>query len=303
MVGVFAALVGPLEIYTYYLFSSGGRFHYDGFDFGSLMFGNITIQVIGYYLIALVCIPLGYGHLKLRNWSRIIALILLWDWLVLGLPLSIILFFMLLTSKDIPQNSLPLLGLIFLVIYPLLPLILLKFYRTANVQLSFQHKGSDEGWFEQTPQPIFVLGSLMIYFVGVLHIPLLFNGIFPVFGNFMFEYKGILLIDISVVLLIFLTWGILGKRLWAWWGTLAYFILMILSSTITLLTVTPQEIYTHMKFAPLEQKIMMNLPLQGIHFLFFIVLPLFITLIILITSRRYFQSIKISTIKPVNSIR
>ena len=39
-------------MYCFYLFSEGGRFHYEGFGFGSFMFGNIASQIVGYYLIA-----------------------------------------------------------------------------------------------------------------------------------------------------------------------------------------------------------------------------------------------------------
>ncbi|MCR4427338.1 MAG: hypothetical protein NUW23_14335 [Firmicutes bacterium] len=46
LVGAAAALLGPAEIYCFYLFSEGGRFHYEGFGFGSLMFGSIAWQVI-----------------------------------------------------------------------------------------------------------------------------------------------------------------------------------------------------------------------------------------------------------------
>mgnify|MGYP001567756825 CR=1 FL=1 len=42
LVGTVAALLGPVEMYCFYLFSEGGRFHYEGFGFGSFMFGNIA---------------------------------------------------------------------------------------------------------------------------------------------------------------------------------------------------------------------------------------------------------------------
>ena len=99
--GLFAALLGPVELYCFYLFAEGGRFHYEGFNFGSLMFGNIAIQIVGYYIIAAIGITLGYGHLRFRPWARTITLTLLWDWLILGLPLTIILFLILLTAKDL----------------------------------------------------------------------------------------------------------------------------------------------------------------------------------------------------------
>ena len=52
VVGAIAAFYGPIEMYCFYMFSEGGRFHYQGFGFGSFMFGNIATQIIGYYLIA-----------------------------------------------------------------------------------------------------------------------------------------------------------------------------------------------------------------------------------------------------------
>jgi hypothetical protein len=99
--GVGAAFLGPLEMYTFYFFSDGGRFHYPGFGFGSFMFGNIATQIMGYYTIALLAIPLAYGHLKARRWARTLSVTLLWFWLVVGLPLVIIFFLILVSSKEL----------------------------------------------------------------------------------------------------------------------------------------------------------------------------------------------------------
>ncbi len=95
LIGVVSALVGPAETYVFHMFEEGGRFHYEGFGFGSLMFANIVIQIAGYYIIAALCIPLGYGHLKLRWWARTAMTTLLVDWLIVGLPLSLIALMML----------------------------------------------------------------------------------------------------------------------------------------------------------------------------------------------------------------
>jgi hypothetical protein len=81
LVGVAAGLLGPAEMYCFYLFSEGGPFHYEGFGFGSFMFGNIACQIIGYYVIAAVLIPLGYGHLRGRRWTGPLSSALLWAWM------------------------------------------------------------------------------------------------------------------------------------------------------------------------------------------------------------------------------
>jgi hypothetical protein len=77
------------------------------------MFGNIASQIVGYYLLAALFIPLGYGHLKMRRWVRPLSLTLLWAWLVVGAPLLVVVFFILAGSKDL---SLPaaLLAMVFL---------------------------------------------------------------------------------------------------------------------------------------------------------------------------------------------
>jgi hypothetical protein len=99
LIGVGAAFVAPLEMYCFYLFSEGGRFHYEGFGFGSFMFANIAAQIVGYYIIAGVAIPLGYGHVKRLRWARTLGLTLLGFWLVGGIPLIVVFLFVLVASK------------------------------------------------------------------------------------------------------------------------------------------------------------------------------------------------------------
>ena len=43
---------------------------HEGFGFGSFLFANIAVQVGGYYVIAMLLIPLGYGHVRVRRWAR-----------------------------------------------------------------------------------------------------------------------------------------------------------------------------------------------------------------------------------------
>ncbi len=65
------------------------------------MFGNIAAQIAGYYLIAALLIPLGYGHLKPRRWVGPLTQALLWAWLVVGGASSVLAAFILFASKDL----------------------------------------------------------------------------------------------------------------------------------------------------------------------------------------------------------
>ncbi|NLE75540.1 MAG: hypothetical protein GX605_02160, partial [Chloroflexi bacterium] len=99
--GAFAWTMGPYEMACFYLFSPGGRFAYQGFGFGTLMFANVAAQTAAYYLLGGLGLVLGYGHLALRSWARPLAVALLWVWLVLGVVLLPLVALMLVTSKGV----------------------------------------------------------------------------------------------------------------------------------------------------------------------------------------------------------
>ena len=289
LVGIAVGFLGPLEMYCFYLFSEGGRFHYEGFGLGSFMFGNIASQIVGYYLIAALFIPLGYGHLKMRRWARTLSLTLLWSWLVVGAPLIVVVFFILAGSKDL---SLPvaLIALVFLVLsYLVFPELLIRFYRGRNVRRTFETKDATPCWVKDLPMPIPVLSSLYLFYIVVLHILILFNGIFPAWGVFLFGLQGILLLDISIGCLMCLIWGTLRLRLWAWWGAVILLGLFTFSTILTFFRSSYSTILSGLAFPPREMEFLGGLPVQGYHFAVLAGIPLLITLGVAILSKRHFR--------------
>jgi len=288
LAGVPIAFLGPLEMYCFYLFSAGGRFHYEGFGFGSFMFGNIAAQIVGYYLIATVLIPLGYGHLKTRRWARTLALTLLWAWLVVGAPLTIVVLFVLLASKDLPLLA-AFVAMVGLALgYLVIPGVLIRFYQSRDVRLTFEARDPNSYWVERLPMPILVLGSLDLFYAVVLHIPILFNGIFPLFGRFSTGLQGIYILALSIACLLCLAWGTLGRRTWAWWGSLIYFGLAACSSILTLATSRYADVLASLNFPPREMAFLGKLPFQGFHFAALIGVPLLLTLGLICLSKRHF---------------
>jgi len=289
VIGVLAAFFGPLEMYCFYFFSEGGRFHYDGFGFGSFMFGNLAMQIMGYYLIAAIFIPLGVGHLKKLRWARILALVLLWSWLIVGIPLSIIFFFVLMTAKELPILW-GLIAIIFLLSsYFAIPALLIRFYRSKDVKKIFESKGSYSSWIENYPIPILVLTCLYVLYLIAFHILIFFNCIFPVFGVFLYDFTGIVLITISIMILLILLLGTLRQKVWAWLGSLIYFSLLSISTIFTFIRSKYLDILSNMKFDPTEVEALDGIPAQGWHFAVFFGMPLLLTLGLLVHSRLYFK--------------
>ena len=287
LVGAVAAFLGPYEIYCFYLFSEGGRFHYEGFGFGSLMFASIVWQVVGYYAIALLCIPLGYGHVRPRRWAWILMLSLLWCALILGLPLIVVFLFML-SVKDLSSTV----GLLVVVAlglaYLTIPVLLIRFYQSRDTRQTFEARDARLYWIERLPMPVLVLVVLFIFYVVFMHVPLFFNGFFPLFGVWLSDVQGFFALDVAILALIGLIWGVLRQRMWAWWGSVAYFALLMLSSNVTLACSSFAEMLAQMQLPPAEMEMLKGMPLQGIHFVPFVGIPLLITLGVIVLSRRHF---------------
>ena len=290
LVGIVSAFFGPAEMYSFYLFSEGGRFHYEGFGFGSFMFGNIATQIIGYYLIAIVLIPLGYGHLRIRRWARALSLTLLGFWLVAGVPLIVVFSFMLFSVKELSMAAVLIVLISLVLSYTVIPGLLIWFYRSRDVRLTFESRDPESYWIEALPLPVLVLGSLFALCAIALHILIFFNGIIPFLGLWLNGLQGILLIDILIMSLVGLIWGTFRLKTWAWYGSLVYFALMTLSSILTLSRSSFLDILSAMNLPEFERELMQGVPLQGFHFAVLIGVPLLITLGLIVYSKRYFRA-------------
>ncbi len=285
--GILCIFIAPLEVICFYFFIEGGRFYLEGFNFGSFMFALMAIQIAGYYAIAAVLVPLGYGHLKLRLWSRNSSLAVLWFWMVVGIPLTILFIFILITSKG---PSLWLVITIILLLYPVIPAALIWFYRRKDVELTLRLKDKNTYFTERIPVPVLTIILLFSFYTAALNALLLLKGMFPLFGILLFDLRGAFFISISVMVFLLLIWGLFKLRLWAWWGSAVYFGLISVSFLLTFSIKTISDIYPEMNFAPLEMEIFQKIPFQQFRPSILIAVPLLATLAVIIYSKKYFSA-------------
>lgn len=288
LAGIGIAFLAPLEMYCFYLFSYGGRFYYEGFGFGSFMFANIASQVIGYYLIALILLTLGYGHLKTRKWVRNLSIALLYFWLIVGIPLIITAFFILAATKEMSIPAASIILAVSILSYAVLPPLLIHFYKGKNMAYIFEKNDEKTRWLAKLPVSVLTISLLIIFYIIVLHILILFNGIFPVFGMFFYGLGGIVLLDITILCLSFLVWGLLRLRLWAWRGTVFVLSILTISTIITFVNSSYSTILDNMRFPPKEISFLGNIPIQGYHFAIIAGIPLIATWILVIMSKKQF---------------
>jgi hypothetical protein len=283
-------LFSPLEIYCYYLFSDGGRFYYEGFQFGSFMFGNITGQILVYFSAGIILISLGYGHILLRSWVRRFTIALVYVWLIFGIPLILLILFILAASKN-PTIIVFYIIVVFLVLsYILIPFIVIRHYRRTNtIRILSTH--SKINWIDNLPISLFI--SILIYFIfaAISFLLMFFNGIFPLFGVFKTSISGILLLDINCLVLGLLTFGTVKRKRLTWWLSIVYFCALGISSAITFIGSTYEQILYTLSFPPKEIDWLKGIPLKNYHFLILSLSPVIIGLVNDVLSKKYYQSI------------
>lgn len=290
LLGTAVGFLGPLEMYCFYLFAAGGRFHYEGFGYGSFMFGNIASQIIGYYLIAAVLMILGYGHITRQRWIRKVTIALSWMWLVIGVPMIVIVFFILAATKEL--SLLVALGtLVFLFSsYFVLPVLLIRYYKGNNILKTVENTSSRPSWVEGLPVPILMQSLLYCFLFVMFHILILFRGIFPLFGTFLSGLSGIISIDIGLAVIAVLTWGTLRRRIWAWWSSVILLGIFSISTIITFTAHSYAEMLAVLAFPPAELQFLQGIPAQGYHFAVLAGIPLIVSWLIAVLSRRYYGS-------------
>lgn len=289
-VGLVAALYGPLEWHVLALFSRNGRFHYEGFGFGSLWFGLLIIQNISYYIITALLLPTGYATIRHRRWALPLSRLILWLWLGGGtiILLNLAVLTPAILQIDLARNVLLFrLGIVSALVIGgliILPLLLLRFYRWSTITQAFTHDDAPPTWIERRPLPQLILFVLLIAVIIALHLAQFFQAMFPVFGRLVLGRAGAYLISVNVVLLGGLIWGVAKQQMWAWWGLLIYFSLFTTSTLLTFSRLTITDIITRMDLPEYELAFMANLTiLQNYCPIWLLVVPLLAILGLLIS--------------------
>ncbi len=287
-IGLFSLGIAPLEIYSYYLLSEGGRFYYDGFGVGSFLYGLIFAQIIGYYFIAFILITIGYGHLKLKNWALKLSKSFIWFWILFGLPIMIF-FLPLLSMKEIdvkyPIFFSVLIILLFLII---IPGLLLSFYNQKNVKKLFRNRNYSDVVIRNIPIKAYVLLLVYILYIMIFHIMLFYKGIFPFFGKFLIDFKGLLFHDLCILLMFLLIYGLIKRKFWTWLLSITFFVLMSISTITTLINYQYINIIELLDFPRVENDIFVKLSLKSSYILMAIVGILLLTIILIIKTKNYY---------------
>jgi hypothetical protein len=93
--------------------------------------------------------------------------------------------------------------------------------------------------------------------------------------------KVLFAIDVAIMALALLTWGLARLEPWAWWGSLIAFGLMTLSSLVTFSRASVGDILLKMNFPDFEMELFQNIPFLDFHPTVLAVIPLLVMMAII----------------------
>ncbi len=292
LVGIIGAYYGPYEFCIFYLFSEGGPFHYDGFGVGSLWFAANVIQIVGYYVVAALCIPIGIGHIRLRRWALTLTKLYTWFWL--GIGILVFGHFLLLLPKlsALNQNGMGLqvapITVFLLIFLVLLPLLAFWFYRRATVQKTFEKHDPAIYWTERYPFPLLALLYLLAAMIIVLHITIFIQCLIPVFGQLQLGQPSI--ISVSILIFGILMYGLVRMERWAWWGSMIVISVLAISSAMSFVRYSFYDIVQMMSLPPRELEFIEGVTIiHNVNIVALVVMPLMTALGLTAYSKRYFK--------------
>jgi hypothetical protein len=295
LVGMVGAYYGPLEIYVFYFFSEGGRFHYDGFGVGSFWFAALVVQNLGYYIVAALFIPVGIGHVKLRRWALTLTQLYLWFWAGTGLLLfgnwigltPAILRLDL--SRDVLILRLVITGVASFTLLILTPVLALWFYKSEKVRSIFEGHDANTYWTERYPFPLLALILLLIILIIVLHSAIFFQSLFPMFGQIMLGRQSVYLLAFCILFSGVLIYGTVRLKTWAWWSSLAYLSLLTISTVMSFSRYDFHEIILMTHLPAYEMELINGLAmLHDYRLVSLFAPPLLAALGLVLYSKRYF---------------
>jgi hypothetical protein len=213
---------------------------------------------------------------------------LLWCAWIIGLPLTIVFLFML-TVKEFSSTIGIAVAAGVMLTYLIAPGALIRFYRSEAVRRAFEASDAQMHRIERLPMPVLVAGSLLAFFAVAMHAPLFFNGLFPVFGRWLSGISGFWALELFILILAVLSWGVLRQKTWAWWGGIICIGLLTCSLLITLTRSSLADIYAPIQLPAKEIDMLKGIPLQGFHLAVLAGIPPILTLAAIIKARPHLR--------------
>jgi hypothetical protein len=224
---------------------------------------TLVPAIVTYAALAVLFVWLGAGSILTRRWAPPLILTAAWLWLISGL-IGVGLMAALLPSAfalaesqsgPMPDSlrtalTVTLLGVSSLILV-LLPLALMLFYRSPDVQATCDARDPVPRWTDGRPLALIGVGlSLALMAASLLPAALFYNGVAPVFGAVLTGMPGVALNLALAMVWAYCAWGTVRGDLRAWWVAVISVSVASVSAALTFARIDPRDMLRLMGVAP-----------------------------------------------------
>ena len=258
LLGVFCALMVPLSLLAWSVSGSSASLR-----------STIPVLVV-YAVVAAGLIWLGIGSIRARRWACDLMLSISRIWLVTGVCSVLVTGFILPgmlagmgAGEGIASEALfvataiifAILGLV----YVLLPAAFVLFFRSPDVIATCRARDPQPQFTDGCPPRILTLAVVWgLGAVSVLVMPA-YGWAFPFFGSVLSGAAGMVLWMAVLLVCGVLAWGTCRRRPWAWWGALAATIVAAVSTILTSIRVSPEEVVRALPLADDQRQVLASI--------------------------------------------
>lgn len=261
---------------------------------------RVMMQAVAVYgLAAVFFVVMGVGTIQAKRWARSLMLAVSWIWLVSGAIGTLMYAFMLPRimkhsgGPDVPEGVTIVITVVMIcfmfVIFIVLPLVMLLFYRAPSVKATCERRDPVARWTDRLPLPVLALFIMLVagavsFFMLALTMPYI-----ALFGRFVTGWAGTLACLALAGWWAYLSWGTYRLRIGAWWATIISITLLSVSSAYTFLRGDAAKLYSQMGF-PEPQSAQSAAMLQNPVFVGLMGLGMLAFIVFLAYLRKYYPS-------------
>jgi hypothetical protein len=225
---------------------------------------SVLPAMMVYGILAVALIWLGIGSFMARRWARALLLIFSWSWLVMGVIAFVFMMILLpRTMANIPAGTsghpamtadaigmmMVTMGIIFGVIFVLMPGAWTFFYSSRHVKATCEARDPVARWTDACPLPVLGLSLWLAFSAPMLLItPFAGHGVVPFFGMFLTGLPGGIFCLIIACIWGYAAWALYKLNRPGWWIIFISMCAMMLSTVLTFSTHNLVEMYHLMGF-------------------------------------------------------
>lgn len=295
--GAFCALMVPLVIFSTLASTALNKSAAQPMSPGMMIPG-----ILFYVFLAVWFIWLGIGSIKARRWARALWLVAAWVWLIsgiIGLVFTLLflpdIFDQMGASGQMPQSVATVVKTVMIVFmtvfYVIVPGILVLFYGSRHVKATCARMDPQVRWTDQCPLPVLAISLMAGFWAACMPFMGFYNWALPFFGYIPTGRAGAAVAIASMLLLVYVAWGVYKLNIKAWWGAVLLTIIWGVSLQITFSRVVLMEYYEKMNFSAEQLEIIRRCGVtQSSWLVMFSLLWVFVALAYLLFVRKYFPS-------------